>query len=230
MRSSCPHAVDQGAICYSDAAPSQLNVPVCRGCGSGGCALATDTDQPVIFGCIDFYTTNCIYDITGTIDTPDLQLRYTSSMVGSYNYAMRAFAECTQVSPEPPGYCHGSLGSAADLSNHGVCTNGATTDIGFHIRIPFLVNLQGDYTFRAHADYGSGSFMGVDGADYTPGDLWGHVNVDATSLAVGDHEFDVLGFEPCCDGHAELEVHLPCDDAGACFQTYGTLLTLLFPC
>ena len=51
--------------------------------------------------------------------------------------------------------------------------------------------------------------MGVDGAEYTPGDLWGHANIDATTLAAGQHEFDVLGFEPCCDGHAELEVHLP---------------------
>ena len=69
----------------------------------------------------------------------------------------------------------------------------------------------GDYQFRMHADYGQGSFIGVDGAEYTPGDLWGHVNIDASTLTAGEHEFDVLGFEPCCDGHAELEVHLPCD-------------------
>ena len=30
-------------------------------------------------------------------------------------------------------------------------------------------------------------------------------------LAVGEHEWEVLGFEDCCDGHAELEVHLPCE-------------------
>eukprot|EP01051_Picozoa_sp_SAG22_P022079 SAG22_NODE_5147_length_1077_cov_1.044990_1_plen_97_part_10 len=41
--------------------------------------------------------------------------------------------------------------------------------------------------------------------------LRGHANIDATSLAAGLHEFDVLGFEDCCDGHAELEVHIPCD-------------------
>ena len=65
----------------------------------------------------------------------------------------------------------------------------------------------------------------------------GHVEIDASTLTAGDHEFDgkmmstscsvcvhlialsltravptVLGFEPCCDGHAELEVHLPCDN------------------
>jgi len=85
--------------------------------------------------------------------------------------------------------------------------------------MPFLINLPGDYSFRMHADYGSGSFMGVDGAGYTPGDLWGHVNIDATSLAAGDHEFEVLGFEPCCDGHAETEVHLPCDAADDPWRT-----------
>jgi hypothetical protein len=30
-------------------------------------------------------------------------------------------------------------------------------------------------------------------------------------LTAGSHEFESLGFEDCCDGHAELEVHLPCD-------------------
>ena len=73
-------------------------------------------------------TTNCRYDVTGTADTPHLQVRYVDSMYGSYNYAMRAFAECAAVTPEPPGYCHGSLTSARQLANHDVCTNGATTE------------------------------------------------------------------------------------------------------
>ena len=30
---------------------------------------------------------------------------------------------------EAAGYCHGSLATAAQLSNHAVCTNGATTDV-----------------------------------------------------------------------------------------------------
>ena len=41
---------------------------------------------------------------------------------------------------------------------------------------------------------------------------------DAASLSVGMHEFDVLGFEDCCDGHAELEVHLPCDDVDSSWR------------
>ena len=62
-----------------------------------------------------------------------------------------------------------------------------------------------------HADFGLGSFMGVDGATHSPGNVYGHIAMDPTSLTVGDHEFEVLGFEDCCDGHQELEVHLPCD-------------------
>jgi len=81
-----------------------------------------------------------------------------------------------------------------------------------------------------HADYGSGSFMGVDGAEYTPGDVWGHVNIDATSLTAGDHEFDVLGFEPCCDGHAEMEIHLPCDGPDDAWRIITTGQTECLEC
>ena len=62
-----------------------------------------------------------------------------------------------------------------------------------------------------HADYGTGSFIGVDGAEQTTGDIWGHVLMNAMQLTPGNHEFEALGFDACCDGHAELEVHLPCD-------------------
>ena len=66
-----------------------------------------------------------------------------------------------------------------------------------------------------HADYGLGSFIGVDGAEHTPGNTWGHLQLDPAALAVGDHEFESLGFEDCCDGHAELELHLNCDTDSA---------------
>jgi hypothetical protein len=39
-------------------------------------------------------------------------------------------------------------------------------------------------------------------------------------LYQGEHEWEVLGFEDCCDGHAELEVHLPCEPkAGSAYLT-----------
>ena len=60
-------------------------------------------------------------------------------------------------------------------------------------------------------DMGLGSFMGVDGPEFRPGDAYGHVETAGTSLMIGEHEWEVLGFEACCDGHAELEVHVPCD-------------------
>lgn len=63
---TCSHAIDQGAICYDDSSPSQLAVPVCRGCGGGGCALAGNTDQEVIFACIDYYTTQCTCECGAT--------------------------------------------------------------------------------------------------------------------------------------------------------------------
>ena len=85
--------------------------------------------------------------------------------------------------------------------------------------MPFKANVPGDYMFRLHADYGMGSFIGIDGSEYTPGSLWGHVNVDGTSLTAGDHEFGILGFEDCCDGHAEMEIHLPCDQQDSPWRT-----------
>ena len=75
--------------------------------------------------------------------------------------------------------------------------------------------MPGMYTFRYHMDMGLGSFMGVDGPEYRPGDTWGHVETAGDILVVGEHEWEVLGFENCCDGHAELEVHIPCDRAAS---------------
>ena len=134
---------------------------------------------------------------------------------GAFSRAMRAFSECADRSPQPQGYCHGSLHSAARLSNQAVCENGAQLNIGFHLRIPFRVLQAGTFTFRMHADYGLGSFIGVDGAEHTPGNVWGHLQLAPSTLTLGDHEFESLGFEDCCDGHAELEIHLNCDTSGA---------------
>jgi len=57
--------------------------------------------------------------------------------------------------------------------------------VGFHIRIPFRVNMPGTYTFRQHADYGTGAFVGVDGATVQAA-TWGHLNLDPQSLAAGE--------------------------------------------
>ena len=75
--------------------------------------------QEAVFGCVDFYSTNCAFDATNT---------NVARM--TYSRALRAFATCAEVTPEPTGYCHGALASAAQLSNQAVCVDGATTDIG----------------------------------------------------------------------------------------------------
>ena len=82
MSTACHHQIDQGAICYSDARPSQMNANVeeCRGCGATaecydtgavgagslwtqGNNAATGT-QAVVFGCVEFYTAQCEYDVS----------------------------------------------------------------------------------------------------------------------------------------------------------------------
>ena len=90
-----------GAICYDDASPPQLseNVETCRGSAySGTVGQTLEPGQPVVFGCIDYYSARCQYDVT-------------NGDVG-YMFAMRQFAQCTDVTPEPVGYCHGALKSA----------------------------------------------------------------------------------------------------------------------
>lgn len=198
----CVHTVDLGAICHNSDSPSNVALPICQGSGSQSMLTSRDATQPVVFGCVDYYTTACTYDITNT---------NLANNLGSFSDAMRAFAVCADAAIETPGYCHGSLQSAASLGNQVVCTGGVTTNIGYHVRIPFRVHMPGSYSFRMHADYGLGSYIGVDGAEFTPGNIYNHIQTAPQSLSIGEHEFESLGFEDCCDGFAQLEVHLPCD-------------------
>ena len=63
---ACTHSIDQGAICHNDDQPSQIALPGCRGCGATGVCdrhrTQSDILQPVIFGCVDFYSTECLVD------------------------------------------------------------------------------------------------------------------------------------------------------------------------
>ena len=219
---ACTHNVDQGAICVPAGSTQQVKAErTCIGRNS-----YSDQGNTVTFGCVDFYTTSCSYDITNS---------EIAGGMGSYQAAMRAFAACASTSPEPAGFCHGSLKDAAMLSNQANCAQSlipnvddpttpdvdesqsthAVENIGFHIRIPFHVGTSGMFAFRYHMDMGLGSFMGVDGPEFRPGNTWGHLTTEGSILSVGEHEWEVLGFEDCCDGHAELEVHIPCDNAAA---------------
>ena len=127
-----------------------------------------------------------------------------------------AFAECriaTQAGSNADGYCSISTDKAQGLSNQDAC-GGPNRNIGFHTVIPFTVACAGTYHFRFHADYGLGGYTGVDGVERQSGDIWGHVFVADVAISVGDHYFEGLGFEGCCDGHSELDVHLPFDGEG----------------
>ncbi len=50
---SCPHAIDQGAVCHNDDQPTQMALPGCRRTLSA----SNDFRQPISFGCIEYYTT-----------------------------------------------------------------------------------------------------------------------------------------------------------------------------
>ena len=75
---------------------------------------------------------------------------------------------------------------AGRLANQSIATQ------GFHIRVPFFVSLPGVYAFRYHMDMGLGSFMGIDGPEFRPGNAWGHVENGGQALIRGDHEWEVL--------------------------------------
>ena len=249
------HDADQGAICFTHeefvnwGQISELVQP----CSERN--IENDPSMALTFGCIEFASVYCRFDISGSD--------------GSYDGALAEFTACmdremdapeindpsnprymhADGSNQPPGYCSASLASAQFLRNEDVCvqpTEGEcsqgdcggpqNSNIGFHITIPFKCHNAGIYHFRMHADYGLGSFIGVDGAQHSPGNIWGHimhgdVQLNGTPDRPGDHSFEALvscgfglshravpdvrlgrqGFEDCCDGHAELEVHLPCD-------------------
>ena len=124
---TCTHSIDQGVICEYLSEENRLQhvSPSVNRCESGfaggcshGCTIASaSSTQPIIFGCIEYFTTKCLFDITNT---------ELANGIGSYMSAVQAFAQCANQQPEPAGYCHASLADASVLSNHEVCLG--TTD------------------------------------------------------------------------------------------------------
>ena len=92
---TCTHAIDQGVICQvadSPQARNQANTDPCHHNTAGrGALYQADHQQPIIFACVEFYSTQCVYDVTNE------ELR---NGMGSYMRAMRAFGECAEVIPE----------------------------------------------------------------------------------------------------------------------------------
>ena len=120
----------------------RLSLPrLCRGCGAGSCCK--NTDQEIIFSCV--VITQHIAATTSrrgsTLSSPPrLVVRWQRWVWSWLRRVGRSLVRCR--SPEPAGYCHGALNDTTVLANHDVCVDGATTDIGFHIRITFKVNVQ----------------------------------------------------------------------------------------
>jgi hypothetical protein len=190
----CSHQLDlHGVVCYD--AEDQSQIQKSRDKCSPSTHHISNPNQPVIFGCIDFYSAHC---------------RFNASEAPSFALSLEQFAVCSEML-QPPGYCHGSLRTAAQLRNEEVCECGASFDLGFHIRIPFYVQTPGQCTFRVHAKFGRGSFMGINGVQASRETDGNHIRFGPQHFDKGDHEVEVLGFEDCCDSHVELEVHLPCD-------------------
>jgi hypothetical protein len=193
----CSHQLDLGVICYhtEDNSTLQKSLTKCR----PSTHHVSNPNQPVIFGCIDFYSVHC---------------RFNASEAITFASSLEQFAICSEYA-QPPGYCHGSLRTAARLRNEEVCECGASVDLGFHIRIPFYVHEPGQHSFRVHAKFGRGSHMGIDGVQANRATDDTHIRFSPNhGLDKGDHELEVLGFEDCCDSHIEIEIHLNCDDDG----------------
>ena len=67
--------------------------------GSADATRSQTNSQTIAFGCIDYYTTNCQFDAsTSGLNTHfDQSAGGHSSNVGTYMWAMRAFARCAEV-------------------------------------------------------------------------------------------------------------------------------------
>ena len=95
---TCTHAIDQGVICQVADSPQARNQALTDPChhntAGRGALYQADHQQPIIFACVEFYSTQCVYDVTNE------ELR---NGMGSYMRAMRAFGECAEVIPEPAG-------------------------------------------------------------------------------------------------------------------------------
>ena len=178
-----------------------------------GSPLVPATNQMIVFGCILHETVRCGYNSNNAVD--------------DYAGARSAFDDCVTASGGDGSawpYCSLQLEVAQGLNGGGSCpgggNNGNNVGFGFHTIVPFTVACADTYHFRFHADYGRGGFIGVNddaqlsntqasSASGSATDIWGHVEVNDIPLSVGDHIFEGLGFEGCCDGAQEMDVRLP---------------------
>ena len=176
-------------------------------------AAVVDQIQLISFGLTEHSTAGCNYTTSTDAGGQD--------PIGD---ALAAFTACqteTASSDHSASYCSVQLTAASGLANQEAC-GGSNLDIGFHTIVPLAASCESIYHFRFHVDYGRGSFVGIDQMVAQPGDTWGHVLLMDQYLTLGEHRFEAIGFEGCCDGHSELELKLPRQDGGFSDWTHVT--------
>ena len=175
---------------------------VCQHCGPAPMATCAGRQpsplegQLIMFGCVTHEVTDCGYSANSNPD----------DFVG----ALAAFEAC-KVSGS--WGCNLRTDTAEGLRAQDACNDGRNSNIGFHTRIKFQVLCPDTYHFRFHADYGRGGYIGINEgvAVHRSGDIWGYESLMDITLTAGDHIFEALGFEGCCDGHSQLDIQLPGD-------------------
>jgi hypothetical protein len=193
---SCPHQVVFPPTVPTRAADDANRSLICT-------PNATVGNMKLIWGCVQHEVLQCSYSPNADLD--------------NFDGALAAFNACRSAEPgvSADWPCRKWLDAAEGLVIQAACPGGsadqrsiANGGIGFHTIIPFIAACSQVYHFRFHADNG---YIGInDGAGiHTFGDIWGFVAVNDVYLEAGQHYFEGLGFEQCCDGHSELDVMLP---------------------
>ena len=153
--------------------------------------------QPVLFSYVHYHTRPSTHAI---------------AVGDSFDSAFAAYRRAPVASR---GYCSALLTGASRLRNQDICPEGSDSDIAFYYSFQMSVGFAGLYKFRMHADWGAGGgFVCFDATcEHHAGDVWGHIYFQRPLLQ-GRTKVKMLGFEGCCDGHAELEFMLPSECAG----------------
>ena len=112
-----------------------------------------------------------------------------------------------------PGAASASPASLNAISHQSLF--GGSTNFAMKTTITFGVAAEGEWSFRAGVDFGSGGAMFLDGVavDFKANDMWWAGNYDNGSqffsatknLEAGNHVLTVLGFEGCCDGAQQVQ-------------------------
>ena len=196
---------------YRGGDPAALRLASSAADGAGPCFGGTFGCQAISFGLIEYETR--FWPGATSIGHED-----------TYSTALAAFEALDP--PDWTYYCSTSMWRADTLSNRMACGflgSASDSDIAFHYTIPVTAYASGSYEFRLHVDWGGGGITCVqptDTQDQAPdcethhGDIWGHVFWSADTGVIASEsgvtaELNMIGFEGCCDGHAELEFALP---------------------